>query len=76
MANQYLTLARNENQARGIANYAIDFLGGKFAGPDESVFQMVERFISTASPAAFRRSPGRSGRTPLEAVARELGGGS
>jgi len=44
VANQYLTLARNENQARGIAQYAIDFLGGKFAGPDESVFQMVERF--------------------------------
>lgn len=44
MPNQYLTLARGENQARGIAQYAIDFLAGKFPGPDESVFRMVERF--------------------------------
>ncbi|HVU89826.1 MAG TPA: MmgE/PrpD family protein [Pirellulales bacterium] len=44
MSNDYLTLARNENQARGIAQYAIDFLGGRFTGPAESVYRMVERF--------------------------------
>ncbi len=44
MANQYVTLARNENQARGIAQYALDFLAGRFPGPDHAVYQMVERF--------------------------------
>ncbi|HEY4311022.1 MAG TPA: MmgE/PrpD family protein [Pirellulales bacterium] len=44
MTNEYLTLPRNENQARGIAQYALDFLAGKFAGPADSVFRMVERF--------------------------------
>jgi 2-methylcitrate dehydratase len=41
---QYVTLPRDENQARGLAQYALDFLGGRFAEPDEHVFQMVERF--------------------------------
>jgi 2-methylcitrate dehydratase len=44
VANEYLTLARNENQARGIAQYAIDFLAGRSAGPADSVYRMVERF--------------------------------
>ena len=43
MSNDYLTL-RNENQARGIAQYVLDFIGGRFAGPAESVYRMVERF--------------------------------
>jgi len=44
VANQFLTLHRNENQARGVAQYAIDFLAGKLGAPDERVYQMVERF--------------------------------
>ena len=43
MANQYVELLRNENQARGIASYAIDFLSGRLGQPDESVYRMVER---------------------------------
>lgn len=39
-----VTLARGENQARGIAQYAIDFLGDKWADPDPAVYRMVERF--------------------------------
>ena len=44
MPNEYLTLARDSNQARGIGQYAIDFLSGRFGGPDDAVFRMVERF--------------------------------
>ncbi len=44
MANEYRALRRNENQARGIGQYAIDFLGGQFPDPDEQVFAKVEQF--------------------------------
>ncbi len=44
MGNSYITLARDSNQARGIGQYALDMLGGRLGEPDESVFQMVERF--------------------------------
>ena len=44
MSNDYVTLAPDENQARGLGQFAIDFLEGKFAGPDESVLRQVERF--------------------------------
>ncbi len=44
MSNDFVTLPRDQNQARGIGQYAIDFLAGKFAGPDESVLRMVEQF--------------------------------
>ncbi len=44
MTNEYIKLGRNENQARGIGQYAIDFLAGKFTDPEEAVFQKVEQF--------------------------------
>src|SRR5262249_54988240 len=44
MANSYVTLDRPEKQARGLAEYAIDFLAGRFAEPDEAVLAMVDRF--------------------------------
>ncbi len=44
MTDQYMTLARNENQARALGQFAIDFLAGRFAGPDAAVVRMVERF--------------------------------
>lgn len=37
-------LARDENQVRGLATYAIDFLAGKFAPPGERALRTVERF--------------------------------
>mmetsp|Transcript_18109 Transcript_18109/g.20275 ORF Transcript_18109/g.20275 Transcript_18109/m.20275 type:complete len:533 (+) Transcript_18109:2-1600(+) len=37
-------LAANSNQALGIAQFAIDFLGGKFSGPDQSVLKRTELF--------------------------------
>lgn len=39
-----VVLARNENQARGLAQFAIDFLAGKFPPPGERALAMVERF--------------------------------
>lgn len=39
-----IPLPRDTNQARGIAQYAIDFLGDQWPDPEDSVFRMVERF--------------------------------
>ncbi len=44
MANQCVVLARGDNQARGIGQYAIDFMAGKAGEPAESVYQKVEQF--------------------------------
>ena len=44
MSDEYITLRSDENQARGIAQYAIDFIGGKFAPPDAGVLAKVEQF--------------------------------
>lgn len=44
MTAQYVTLARNENQALGLGQYALDFMSGRLGEPDDSVFRMVERF--------------------------------
>ena len=44
MANQYVTLRADTNQALGIGRYAIDFLAGESPGPEECVFRMTERF--------------------------------
>ncbi len=57
MPDAFVTLPRDENQARGIGQYAIDFLAGKFAGPSASFSRWSSSFIWIASPAAFRRWP-------------------
>src|SRR5688572_22071133 len=44
MNSHYLTLSRRDNQARGIGQYAIDFLTGKLGRPDEAVLAKVEQF--------------------------------
>jgi 2-methylcitrate dehydratase len=43
-SNQYLTLGRDSNQARGIGQYARDMIQGRHAGPSESVLRKVEQF--------------------------------
>jgi 2-methylcitrate dehydratase len=43
VANQFLTLSRSDNQARGIAKYAIDFLARRLGQPDDAAYRMVER---------------------------------
>ncbi|MEM7314779.1 MAG: hypothetical protein AAF497_16660, partial [Planctomycetota bacterium] len=44
MTAKYKTLSRNENQARGIAQYAIDFCRGDAANPAEEVLKRTEQF--------------------------------
>lgn len=42
--DSFLLLPRNTNQARGIGQYAIDFLSERYAGPTAEVLQRVEQF--------------------------------
>jgi len=44
MSHQFITLARDENQARGLAQYALSMLTGEWGEPDPVVDRMVERF--------------------------------
>ena len=44
MASTYVTLPADTNQARGIGQYAIDFLAGKLGQPDPAVLARVEQF--------------------------------
>jgi len=44
VSNTYLNLPRNTNQARGIAQYAIDFLAGRLGQPSEAVLARTELF--------------------------------
>jgi len=39
-----MMLAANTNQARGIAEFAIDFIGGKYGNPEKEVWDRVEMF--------------------------------
>jgi 2-methylcitrate dehydratase len=42
--NQFVTLSWDTNQARGIAQYALDMVSGRNAGPSDEVLQKVEQF--------------------------------
>jgi 2-methylcitrate dehydratase len=42
--SDYLILPPDTNQVRGLAQYAIDFLDGRFASPGEKALAAVERF--------------------------------
>jgi 2-methylcitrate dehydratase len=44
MSSQYVKLSRRENQARGIGQYAIDFLAGGSGSPAAPVIRRVEQF--------------------------------
>ena len=46
MPGPYVKLSRHENQARGIGQYAIDFLAGRLAEPGAAVLAKVEQFHS------------------------------
>jgi len=41
----YRTLPRNENQARGLGQYAIEFVAGKFPPPSPAVLARLEQFF-------------------------------
>jgi 2-methylcitrate dehydratase len=42
--DSFLVLPKNTNQARGIGQYAIDFLGERYPGPNADVLARVEQF--------------------------------
>ena len=42
--NQFITLRADENQARGIGQYVLDILAGKYAGPSDAVLARTEQF--------------------------------
>src|SRR4051812_20479293 len=42
--SEFITLRRDTNQARGIAQYAADVLKGKYPGPSDAVLARVEQF--------------------------------
>jgi 2-methylcitrate dehydratase len=42
--NQFITLPRNTNQAQGIAQYALDMIRVRHAGPSDAVLNKVEQF--------------------------------
>jgi len=44
VSNEFFTLSRSENQARGLGQYAIDFLAGRWPEPDATVLAKVEQF--------------------------------
>jgi 2-methylcitrate dehydratase len=44
VTTDYLNLPPDTNQVRGLAQYAIDFLGGRFAAPGEMALCAIERF--------------------------------
>ena len=67
MPNEYVTLARSENQARAIGQYAIDFLSGSIGDPSADALAKVEQFhldsvACGVSALACRRAPRCCGR--------------
>ncbi len=44
MQDCYLTLSRHDNQARGLGQYAIDFLAGRFGEPSSAALARTEQF--------------------------------
>ncbi len=52
MSNSYVMLSRTEDQARGIGQYACDFLAGKLGQPSEAVLAIVEQFHTDAVACA------------------------
>ena len=72
MSDSVVTLPPDSNQARGIAEYAIDFLAGKHAGPDDAVFRMVERFhLDSVACGVSALALGANAPTLLRREARE-----
>jgi 2-methylcitrate dehydratase len=52
VSNEFQTLSRDENQARGLAQYALDFVAGRLGGPSPAVLAKVEQFHTDAIACA------------------------
>jgi 2-methylcitrate dehydratase len=51
--NQYLTLSKNENQARELARYVLDFLAGKYEPIDDLVKERLNLFHADSVACAI-----------------------
>src|SRR5215207_328149 len=43
-SDEFVTLARDTNQARGIGQYVLDMVQGRYSGPTDAVLRKVEQF--------------------------------
>src|SRR4029079_5873137 len=43
-SNQFVSLPRDSNQARGIGQYALDMIQGRHPGPSDAVLKKIEQF--------------------------------
>jgi 2-methylcitrate dehydratase len=81
VSNESVILSRTENQARGIGQYALDFLAGELGEPAESVYQKVEQFhldsiaCGVSALACGTNAPKVLRQEALEYVCTELGAG-
>jgi len=72
MTNHYVTLQRDTNQARGIGQYARDFLAGKLGQPNAAVLDKVEQFhFDTVACAVAALAIGANAPTLLRTEALE-----
>ena len=72
MSSQYVQLSRHQNQARGIGQYAIDFLSGRLGSPSDAVLQRVEQFhLDSVACAVAALATGMNAPTLLRAEALE-----
>jgi 2-methylcitrate dehydratase len=80
VSNQCVLLKCSENQARGIGQYAIDFLAGKLGEPLEGVYRRVELFhldsiaCAVSALACGANAPRVLRREALEYAAGKSGG--
>jgi 2-methylcitrate dehydratase len=80
-SNQFVTLPRDTNQARSIAQYALDMIGGRHAGPSDTVLKKVEQFhldsvaCGVSALAGGTNAPTVLRREALQYVAKDAGCG-
>jgi len=79
--NKFVTLSRDSNQARGIAEYALDMIHGRHEGPSNAVLEKVEQFhldsvaCGVSALAAGANAPTVLRREALEYVVADGSGG-
>lgn len=82
MAENDVFLPRTENQARGLGQYAIDFLAGRLGPPDAEALDRVERFhldsiaCGVSALACGTNAPTVLRREALEYVTRDAAAGA
>src|SRR5947208_2106255 len=72
MTSRYVLLRRHQNQARGIGQYAIDFLAGNLGEPSDAALTRAEQFhLDSVGCAVAALATGMNAPTVLRAEALE-----